>query len=150
MKGHLLPRVLSTLCSEDSNRTPEDCDPNWVLFKADRLYRHNLLRINYTTYDVRRSQDVINALTPHCNIMILNNDSDTHIDHPYRYARVLGIYHVNVIYLGPGTQGYKSHRMEFLWYDGTKILAQCTMDGMIHWIELSSGRWPADENIWLP
>ena len=38
-----------------------DCDDfNKVFFKSDRIYKHNLLRINHTTYDVRRSQDVIN------------------------------------------------------------------------------------------
>src|SRR5882762_11051439 len=29
--------------------------------------------------------------------------------------RYLGTYHVNIIYVGPGMQGYQSRRIEFLW-----------------------------------
>ena len=34
---------------------------------------------------------------------------------PYTYARVIGIYHVNVIYTGAWRADYTPHRMEFLW-----------------------------------
>jgi hypothetical protein len=50
--------------------------------------------------------------------MILNGDgdgNDTISDHPFRYARVLGTYHVNVVYVGPGMLDYQPRRMEFLW-----------------------------------
>jgi hypothetical protein len=36
-------------------------------------------------------------------------------DHPFRYARVLGIYHANVVYVGPGKTDYQPRRLEFLW-----------------------------------
>ncbi|KAG1759885.1 hypothetical protein EDD22DRAFT_781892 [Suillus occidentalis] len=36
-------------------------------------------------------------------------------NHPYLYARVLGIYHVNATYIGPGMVDYRSHRIDFLW-----------------------------------
>jgi hypothetical protein len=105
-----------------------NCDPNSILFKHDRMYRHNVLRINYTTYDVRRSQDVVNPLTSHYNIMVLNNtgdDNDSPSVQPFRYARVLGTYHVNVVYVGPGVLTYRPRRMEFLWvrwYNSTGVL----------------------------
>ena len=90
-----------------------------ILFKSDRMYRHNILCINYTTYDTRRSQDVINPATPHRDIMVLNSSYDHHanseLSHPFCYARVLGIYHANVIYIGPGMINYEPIRMEFLW-----------------------------------
>ncbi|KAG2099570.1 uncharacterized protein F5147DRAFT_582627 [Suillus discolor] len=35
--------------------------------------------------------------------------------HPYLYARVLGIYHVNVTYIGPGMIDYHSRQIDFLW-----------------------------------
>jgi hypothetical protein len=76
------------------------------------------MRINYTTYDVRCSQDVINASTSHCNVMVLsgsNDNDDSASDHPFRYARVLGVYHANVVYVGPGMLDYQPHRLEFLW-----------------------------------
>jgi hypothetical protein len=53
----------------------QDCNLDSILIKADRIYQHSLLHINYTTYDVRRSQDVVNALTSRCNIMVYNDDS---------------------------------------------------------------------------
>ncbi|KIK32395.1 hypothetical protein CY34DRAFT_101573 [Suillus luteus UH-Slu-Lm8-n1] len=89
-----------------------------VFIKADRMYRHNLMRLNYTTYDVRRAQDIINPSTSHCNVMLLGQASEDTTDsdqHPYLYARVLGIYHVNVTYIGPGMINYDSQRIDFLW-----------------------------------
>lgn len=87
-----------------------------VLFKGDRMYRHNLARFNYTTYDVRRASDVINPDTSHRNIMLLANaDPKSHSNHPFLYARVLGIYHVNVIYTGKGRLDYTPRQVHFLW-----------------------------------
>ena len=82
------------------------------------MYEHNIMRINYTTYDIRRSQDVVNASTSHCNIMVLSDCNGGHNSnqlHPFRYARVLGVYHVNAVYVGPGMVDYQPRRMEFLW-----------------------------------
>jgi hypothetical protein len=75
------------------------------------------MRINYTTYDVHRGQDIINPATSHRDIMVLADDSDDpHTPH-FLFARVLGIYHANIIYTGPGPgiTDYSPHRMEFLW-----------------------------------
>lgn len=86
------------------------------------------MRINYTTYDVRRSQDTINPRTDHCDIMLLaasvrdSNDTNTTGSlHQYRYARVVGIYHVNVIY-GGRPADYRPRRMEFLWVRWFKVI----------------------------
>jgi hypothetical protein len=35
--------------------------------------------------------------------------------HQYIYAHVLGIFHVNVVYAGPGMLDYKARRIDFLW-----------------------------------
>jgi hypothetical protein len=78
------------------------------------MYKHQLLRINYTTYDVRRSQDIINSNTGRRDIMLLSDD-DQDESHPFRYARVLGVYHVNVVYTGPGMLDYQARRLDFLW-----------------------------------
>lgn len=86
-----------------------------VLFKHDRLYHHHILRINYTTYDIRRKQDTVNPSTPRRDIMVLVNDEANSDTHSYAYARVIGIYHVNVIYAGARRADYTPHRMEFLW-----------------------------------
>ncbi|RDB29792.1 hypothetical protein Hypma_014062 [Hypsizygus marmoreus] len=124
LKFHLLPRLQEILCAharahahslaagaEDNGM---ELDPTRMYFKNDTMYRHNVMRIHYTTYDVRRAQDTINPNTDHRDVMFLA-DSTSH--HQYRYARILGIYHVNVIYGGLvcGTVNYKVHRMEVLW-----------------------------------
>lgn len=120
------------------------CDPNKVLFKHDRIYHHNLLRINYTAYDVRRSQDVVNASTSHHNIMMLADPGDSDSDnvasdcnHPFKYARVLGIYHANVIYVGHGMVDYQPRRMEFLWvrwYKTSGVTRNGWKDNKLDWI----------------
>jgi hypothetical protein len=95
----------------------DDAHHDQVLFKHDRIYKHNTMRINYTTYDVRRCQDIVNPFTSHCNLMISTegDPASTSNVHPYRYAKVLGIYHANVVYVGPGMMDYQPRRMEFLW-----------------------------------
>jgi hypothetical protein len=76
------------------------------------------MRINYTTYDVRRAQDTINPNTDHRDIMLLSpqsftgDNSESAQGHQYRYARALGIYHANVIYMIQNC--YHLRRMEFL------------------------------------
>jgi hypothetical protein len=127
LRAHILPRVKAVLQQERTSLDLEasgtssapasvdnSADPNCVLFQSNRIYKHNLLRINYTTYDVRRSQDVINPNTPHCDIMLLSEDDDTD-SHCFRYARVLGIYHVNTVYTGPEMLDYTPRRLDFLW-----------------------------------
>lgn len=77
------------------------------------MYQHNIMHINYTTYDVRRSQDTINPNTDRRDILLLASRDDSPLPyHQYRYARVLGIYHINLIY---GGNAQRSYRMEFLW-----------------------------------
>jgi len=86
---------------------------NHVLFKGNRIYQHCLLRINYTTYDLQRDFDSINPRTDHRDIMLLSNlDANAH---PFSYARVLGIFHANTMYTGPGLRDFQSRCIEFLW-----------------------------------
>jgi hypothetical protein len=102
----------------DTDRGLNDIDPNTLLFQKDRFYQHNIMRVNYTTYDVRRARDIIHPSTSHCNIMVLagsRDNGDSASDHPFRYAQVLGVYHANVVYVGPGMIGYQPRRLEFLW-----------------------------------
>ena len=80
-----------------------------VIFNKDRIYLHNTLRVNYTTYDVQRKQDLIR---PQSHIMVLSRE-DSEDRHPYWYARVLGIFHAEVSFLG--TPQVKQQVMRFLW-----------------------------------
>jgi hypothetical protein len=92
-------------------------DSQFVFFNSDRMYKHQLLRINYTTYNVRRAQDIINPDNSRRDVMVLadDEDEDTLSNHPFLYARVLGIYHVNVVYTGPGMIDYAARPLDFLW-----------------------------------
>ena len=113
-----MPRVKVLHC--DTQQSPLthseddilDTDLGQVVLKGERIYRHRLLHLNYTTYDVRRAQESVNPRTDHRDIMLLSCQPSTH---PFCYARVLGIYHVNVIYVGPGFKDYQPRWVEVLW-----------------------------------
>lgn len=96
---------------------PDECNSETaILLRYNRLYEHRILRINYTTYDVRRDQDYVNAYSSHCNIMVLCQSSNPDVAPSYRYGRVIGTYHVNAKYNGRGRPEYHDpHRMELLW-----------------------------------
>ena len=75
----------------------------------NRIYRHKVLRVNYTTYNARRSQDSLNPRT-HGNIMVLSQDDS----HPYWYARIVGIFHAMVIQTSLKSKSREPKKMEFL------------------------------------
>lgn len=75
------------------------------------MYRHNLMCINYTTYNVCQAQDVVNPNIEHQDIMMLSGSSIHH----FCYAHILGIYHANTIYTGLGLKDYQPHHIKFLW-----------------------------------
>ena len=89
-----------------------------VLITNNTLSRHKVLRVNYTTYDLRRAQDSLNPRIPgHGDVMVLSpeNEEENEDPHPYWYARILGIYHANVRYVGPNrTISREPQHMEFL------------------------------------
>lgn len=131
LRSHLLPRIRATLQQEAgalqpcATTAPDSTSPinldetsrDFVFFKGDCIYHHKLLRFNFTTYDVRRGTDIINPGTTRCNIMLLadHESGSVSTSHHFLYARVLGAYHANVIYTGPGMRDYKARRFDFLW-----------------------------------
>lgn len=77
------------------------------------MYSSKVLRVNYTSYDVRRDQDSMNPRT-HCDVMVLASETGLNA-HPYWYARVLGIFHAQVLHTGPMARNRSVQHMEFLW-----------------------------------
>ncbi|KAF8875398.1 hypothetical protein BD779DRAFT_1450156, partial [Infundibulicybe gibba] len=78
------------------------------------IYSVQLLRINFTTYDVRREYDIVSPKT-RCFAMVRSPETQDGA-HPYWYARILGIFHAQVIHTGPKSENeYQSHQMAFLW-----------------------------------
>jgi hypothetical protein len=135
LKEHLLPRIQAALLQEAASLPEHPVHPiptnlgssagvngsacDSVFFKKDCMYHHKLLRFHFTTYDVRRGTDIINSGTSRCNIMLLADHDDGSATspnpHQFLYARVLGAYHANVIYTGPGMRDYEARRFDFLW-----------------------------------
>ncbi|PIL33172.1 hypothetical protein GSI_04622 [Ganoderma sinense ZZ0214-1] len=129
LHAHLLPRIVNLL-KQERILHPDIVHPvQWVSDTAadvegrvsihhDRIYHHKQVWFNYTMYDVHRGRDIINCGTPHRNIMLLSStttDSDSDSKSRFLYARVLGAYHANVLYMGPGMLDYKPRRIDFLW-----------------------------------
>ncbi|RDB25667.1 hypothetical protein Hypma_006970 [Hypsizygus marmoreus] len=94
LKQHLLSRLEIDLLGQNpvSLGNWHGLDSSLLYIKKDVMYCHKVMRINYTTYDVRRTQDTVNPNTEHRDIMLLSQDalpvtpaSDSET-HQYRYA----------------------------------------------------------------
>ena len=75
------------------------------------MYKHEVFRVNYTTFDMRRGQDSVNIRTHPYIMALAHEDEGEDEQHPYWYAKVLGIFHVNIRISG----NFDVVRMDFLW-----------------------------------
>jgi len=84
---------------------------------SNTIFQHKLLRVNYTTYDLRRDEDTIRPGSKPF-IMVLSHEDKPEEEglssHSYWYARVLGIYHTFVIHMGPRSKTQVPKKMDFL------------------------------------
>jgi hypothetical protein len=75
------------------------------------------MRVNYTSYDLRRKQDVITPAL-HLDVMVLSCEDGEDI-HPFWYARVIKIFHLLVCHHGSPFQIEdtlsKFQHMDVLW-----------------------------------
>ncbi|KJA18100.1 hypothetical protein HYPSUDRAFT_145489 [Hypholoma sublateritium FD-334 SS-4] len=106
LKEHLFPRIQERL-----QITPENLASD--ISVAAQVAQYTVL--------IKDNRDVINPNTPHCNVMLLANTEEKDAGsltgvaaHPFLYGRVLGVYHVNIVYTGPGMKGYEAMRFDFL------------------------------------
>lgn len=115
LKNHLLSRILQL--DYDGDETDfTSAQQNTLTFVNNRLYRHKVLQVNYTSYDLRRNQDSLNPRS-HADVMVLSHEDDES-GHPYWYARVVGVFHATIQF-----KGLASHpaikadvrNMDFLW-----------------------------------
>lgn len=113
LKAHLLGRMLERKFDgdEDHQFSPEEL--NSVRIIGDHIYAVKVLRVNYTTYDMRRSQDSMNPRT-HCDVMV-HSPEDEPGSHPFWYARILGVFHAKVLHTGGKAWNRSVQHMEFLW-----------------------------------
>ena len=75
-------------------------------------------------YDMWHRTDIIRPGTNLCNIMLLTDltDNPAPTSHRFLYAQVLGAYHANVIYTGPGMRDYKAHHFDVLWVQWYEVV----------------------------
>ncbi|KIL66687.1 hypothetical protein M378DRAFT_63514, partial [Amanita muscaria Koide BX008] len=114
---HLLARLLGIAYDGDEATFPSAARST-ITIRNNAIYSHQVVRVNYTTYDLRREQDTINIRTKP-DIMLLSREDPANVDglefHPYWYARVIGIFHADVIHTGPESKSTLPQRMDFLW-----------------------------------
>lgn len=113
LRVHLLSRLLGKGLDGDDPCLFTDEERNSVRLVNNTIFSAKQLSVNYTTYDVRRDRDTINAITrPY--IMLRSPEVGTGV-HPYWYAQVLGIYHAHVSTTHSAAPRRPAQRMEFLW-----------------------------------
>lgn len=126
----LKDHVLRCLWAQDSDGPAEfsSDDRNNIVICNSILFSVNTLRVNYTSYDLQCEQDLINPHN-HADIMLLSGDSRSCSTHPYWYARVRHIFHVNVLDLWLGGANAQKTQLEILfvrWFDPV----QCHRSGI--------------------
>jgi hypothetical protein len=111
LKRHLLNRILGHEYDGDEHEYTT-AQENQLVIAGSKIYRHKVLRINYTTYNMRCDQD---SLKPHnhADFMVLANEDEG--EYPYWYGRLTGIFHADISYTGPECASSEIRRMEFVW-----------------------------------
>jgi hypothetical protein len=116
LKDHIITR----LCGKEYDGDEQEyshAEQNMLLIQDNRLYFHSTLRVNYTSYDLRRQQDVINP-SSHPDVMVLSREDGENV-HPYWYARVIKICHLLVSQSSSDNQGERTRtepqRVDVLW-----------------------------------
>ena len=119
LQNHLLGRLLQRDFDSDDHEDFTDADRNCIRLVGNTFFSARRLQINYTTYDVRRARDSLNP-TGQCNVMV-RAPQDLRSDHPYWYARILGVFHTQVLCIPQAHCDpqiptlYEPKHMDFLW-----------------------------------
>ena len=111
MKAHLLTRLPGG--NDFFDHAPSPADLHSVRLWNDELYIHKVMRVNYDTYDMRREQDTINP-DSHADVMMLASDDS---EHPFLYARVIGIYHLYASRRDRASEPKLLHVLWVRWFD---------------------------------
>ncbi|KAJ3557352.1 hypothetical protein NP233_g11763 [Leucocoprinus birnbaumii] len=110
LKNHLLARIRG-----DPDDTTYPASNHIRLgFLRNRIYHRKRVQINYTTYDLRRSQDTINP-DYHADIMVLSESQGEDTGSAYAYARVLRVFHAEVFDHNSQSPHPGPKHTEFLW-----------------------------------
>ncbi|KAG1840499.1 hypothetical protein DFJ58DRAFT_718370 [Suillus subalutaceus] len=112
LKDHLLSRLCG-LEYDGDEREFTSAEHSTITLVREKIFRHKVLWVNYTTYDLHCNQDSLNPRT-NADIMLLAHE-DGGDGHPYWYARILGIFHALVIHTGEHSKSHEPQQMDFLW-----------------------------------
>jgi len=114
MKDHLLSRLHGYEYDGDERSfTNDECNDLRIIGGLNQVIQSTVLRINYTTYDIRRRQDVLRP-GPKCFVFTLSRE-DGPDTHPFWYAQVLRAFHIEVLHTGPDARCRSPQTMELLW-----------------------------------
>ncbi|KAJ3514106.1 hypothetical protein NMY22_g14847 [Coprinellus aureogranulatus] len=119
-----IPVAIARLEALSASFTEQDM--GGIYFHADRIYRHKILQIDVSTYDCRLGCDVLNPSTSRRDFMCLRAEEPTTPGQEhgnevvregcqYAYGRLLGVFHANIVYGGPGSTDLRRRRFDFLW-----------------------------------
>ncbi|KAJ3752587.1 hypothetical protein EV360DRAFT_54941, partial [Lentinula raphanica] len=75
LQDHLLGRLMERDFDGDTHDTFTDEDRQHIHIRDRKVVELQTLRVNYTTYDVRRDQDTINPRS-HADVMVLSPAAD--------------------------------------------------------------------------
>jgi hypothetical protein len=113
LKDNILGRLLERDYEGDSYGEFTDEERNTVRIAGERIHQCNTLRVNYTTYDVKRDTDTIKPGS-YPDIMVKSPESGPNAQ-PFWYARVIGVFNALVSSSHPGVRENSLRRMDFLW-----------------------------------
>jgi hypothetical protein len=115
LKDHILGCLLERNYEGDMYGEFTDEERNMVRIAGECIYRCKTVKINYTTYDIRRDGDTINTRT-YPDIMVTSPETGPSAQ-LYWYARVIGIFHTTISSTHPELEMTSRSRrqMDFLW-----------------------------------
>ncbi len=113
LKDHLITRLHGADYNGDEVQY-SDVERQQIRILNHNIYCHKVLRVQYTTYDVQRGQDSINARTNHRYIMVNSRETGAG-SHPYWYTQVLGAFHTRALHVGTHVTNRSPQNMPFLW-----------------------------------
>ncbi|KAF7307251.1 hypothetical protein MIND_00518800 [Mycena indigotica] len=123
LQDHILGRLQHREFDGDDHHDFTDADRNTVYVLNNALYATRTLRINYTTYDVRRDYNTVNPLTTPF-VMMRAPDGTTH---PYWYCKIIGIFHARA-YRSLSTGTTPPVSMEIMWVRWMGVVPECPGD----------------------
>lgn len=66
-----------------------------LFIENDTLYKHPILNIKYTSYEVRQEKDIVHLGYSRTGVMVYTPTPEDE-NEPWSYANILGVYHVTI------------------------------------------------------